>query len=443
MAVIFDCVRDRRVHEIVLLLLGRHHYQLAVALTRKLAAVGGDPLTRLNLETLNIRHTIPPLSPFHGTSAPDAHTLYAHPKNSIPDAISPAAAAIVGKEFFIPKGFALGIPQTRPWSRGLSPRDPKGTAEAASVARRYLTRGVPVSGVWGGTPKKNPQGTVCPWSAEVSERPKCPEREILFRRLLHLTLRQGVACRWRFFEVESQRWRVGELARATGLTVRALHHYEAVGLLPPAARTEAGHRVYGPKDVSHLYRVMALRSLGLGLNAIRDCLARDDGALVHIVRRHLAEVDWSIDEQTRLRSRLQFILGALERDEEPSADRFLEALEAMTMFERYFSQEQLAELQERHRSLGDDAVKGAQEEWSVLLAQADTARKAGVDPGSPELNELWRRMQELIEQFTGGNPAIRQSLQKMYETEDITQASRGAVSPELWDYMRRGQMASN
>jgi DNA-binding transcriptional MerR regulator len=242
--------------------------------------------------------------------------------------------------------------------------------------------------------------------------------------------------------LEARRWRIGELARVTGLTVRTLHHYEAVGLLSPAARTDAGHRIYGPADVRSLYRVMALRSLGLGLTAIRDCLAGDDGALENIVRRHLAEIEWSIGEQTRQRSRLQFILSALERNEEPSTDRFLEAMEAITMFERYFSQEQLAELQERHHSLGDEAVKSAEREWTELLAQADEARKAGVDPASPELNDLWRGMQELIEQFTGGNPTIRQSLQTMYETEDIAQTSRGAVSPELWDYMRRGQTAA-
>jgi DNA-binding transcriptional MerR regulator len=66
--------------------------------------------------------------------------------------------------------------------------------------------------------------------------------------------------------VEERRWKVGELARATGLTVRALHHYDELGLLVPSERTQAGHRLYGEDDVRRLYRVVALRHLGLPLS---------------------------------------------------------------------------------------------------------------------------------------------------------------------------------
>jgi DNA-binding transcriptional MerR regulator len=64
---------------------------------------------------------------------------------------------------------------------------------------------------------------------------------------------------------EERRWRVGELAAAAGVTVRALHHYDGIGLLVPAERTAPGHRLYGEGDVRRLYRIVALRDLGLGL----------------------------------------------------------------------------------------------------------------------------------------------------------------------------------
>jgi MerR family transcriptional regulator, thiopeptide resistance regulator len=69
--------------------------------------------------------------------------------------------------------------------------------------------------------------------------------------------------------------RIGGVARATGLTVRALRHYDEIGLLRPSERTQAGHRLYGGDDVRHLYRIVALRRLGLGLDAVAACLARD------------------------------------------------------------------------------------------------------------------------------------------------------------------------
>src|SRR3954465_7980083 len=70
-------------------------------------------------------------------------------------------------------------------------------------------------------------------------------------------------------------WKIGELARRTGLTVRTLHHYDAIGLLPPAERSEGAHRVYGEDDVRRLYRIVSLRSLGFPLDAIAGVLDRD------------------------------------------------------------------------------------------------------------------------------------------------------------------------
>ena len=67
-----------------------------------------------------------------------------------------------------------------------------------------------------------------------------------------------------------RRWKVGELASATGLTVRTLHHYERIGLLSPAQRTEGNQRLYDEGDVVRLYRIRALRDLGLSLVATND-----------------------------------------------------------------------------------------------------------------------------------------------------------------------------
>lgn len=52
-----------------------------------------------------------------------------------------------------------------------------------------------------------------------------------------------------------QVWKVGELATEAGLTVRTLHHYDRIGLVHPAGRTNAGHRLYTEADVARLYQV--------------------------------------------------------------------------------------------------------------------------------------------------------------------------------------------
>ncbi len=130
-----------------------------------------------------------------------------------------------------------------------------------------------------------------------------------------------------------RRWKVGELAKATGLTVRALHHYDDVGLLVPSERTFAGHRLYAEQDVRRLYRVLALRRLGLGLAEIASVLDDESVSLLETVRRHLAQVERELAHQHMLRERLRQILEALERSVEPSAEEFIDALEVMTVIE--------------------------------------------------------------------------------------------------------------
>src|SRR6201994_3444775 len=63
----------------------------------------------------------------------------------------------------------------------------------------------------------------------------------------------------------------GELARATGITVRALHHQDQLGLLRPG-RDRAGRRRYGPSELRRLHQIVALRSFGLALAEIGPLL---------------------------------------------------------------------------------------------------------------------------------------------------------------------------
>lgn len=122
--------------------------------------------------------------------------------------------------------------------------------------------------------------------------------------------------------------RVGELADAGGVTVRALHHYEAVGLVTPTDRTEAGYRLYGPDAVDRLYRVSLLRRLGLSLDQIGAALAGDDWGLADALRRHVTRLDDEIARQAELRRAVMGALGATTDHDDPT-DELLEVLNAM------------------------------------------------------------------------------------------------------------------
>lgn len=127
--------------------------------------------------------------------------------------------------------------------------------------------------------------------------------------------------------------RVGELAAATGLTVRTLHYYEEIGLLVPSSRSEAGHRLYADADVERLYRVCLLRRLGLPLAEIGRALDDPAWDLRAAMASHLGDLDRRLEAEGRLRARLASLIGSVGAGEGPLTDDLLEVLEEMTMLD--------------------------------------------------------------------------------------------------------------
>jgi DNA-binding transcriptional MerR regulator len=66
--------------------------------------------------------------------------------------------------------------------------------------------------------------------------------------------------------------KVADVARVSGVSIRALHHYDAIGLLGPTGRTEAGYRLYTDADLLRLQQILIGRELGFSLEEIKRSL---------------------------------------------------------------------------------------------------------------------------------------------------------------------------
>jgi bifunctional DNase/RNase/DNA-binding transcriptional MerR regulator len=174
-------------------------------------------------------------------------------------------------------------------------------------------------------------------------------------------------------------WKVSELARATGLTIRALHHYDEIGLLVPG-RTESGHRVYSRVDVERLYRVLVLRGVGLALDEIGSALDDNSVSLIDTVRRHVATVERDIEQRQRLLERLRNMLDALERSSAPTVEDLIGAVEAMTVVETI-----IEDVVTRERW---DAAWELTEPYVVLLRESDGERILPIWIGQQEAAAL-------------------------------------------------------
>jgi DNA-binding transcriptional MerR regulator len=232
-------------------------------------------------------------------------------------------------------------------------------------------------------------------------------------------------------------WRIGELAEQAGLTVRTLHHYDAIGLLRPSARSAAGYRLYGAAEVARLYHILALRQLGFPLEEIAACLDAQAGDASGLVARQLARVDGQLAAQRRLRAQLAQLLEVLDRGWTPSSSTFLETMEAMTRMDQYYSPEVRDRIDARGRELGQERIEEAQREWAELLDAVKAEKDAGTDVADPRVQALARRWQEKVAEFHGGDEGIRDGLIAMYDKEGPVAASRGMIDQETWDYAMR------
>jgi len=79
-------------------------------------------------------------------------------------------------------------------------------------------------------------------------------------------------------------YRAHEFAETAGVTVRALHHYDRLGLLKPSHRSERGYRLYSDSDLARLEQIVVLKFLGLPLKQIRELL-KDKVNLLGKLRR--------------------------------------------------------------------------------------------------------------------------------------------------------------
>ncbi|AWN23558.1 MerR family transcriptional regulator [Deinococcus irradiatisoli] len=237
--------------------------------------------------------------------------------------------------------------------------------------------------------------------------------------------------------------KIGELARATGLTIRTLRHYDAVGLLSPRQRTESEHRLYSQHEVVRLLHIQSLKALGLSLGDIRAVLDDPAQSPQAILERHMAFVQERIKEQQALLARLKQ-LGDVQRasgaqllevikmtqDIKNKVDGMMDVARSVgDREEDKFSGEQMQYLKERAEQIGQERIEEVQNAWPELMAAVLIEMERGTDPHSPQVRALAQRWQALVSEFTGGRSDIKANLNDAYARR---------MTPEMqamWDYI--------
>jgi DNA-binding transcriptional MerR regulator len=217
---------------------------------------------------------------------------------------------------------------------------------------------------------------------------------------------------------------IGELARATGLTVRTIRYWSDEGALPPVTRSSGGYRLYDAASVARLELIRTLRELGLGLDDVRRVLAGET-TVAQVAAAHVAALDAQISSLKVTRAVLSSVARRGSTAEEMTLMNKLARLSAA----------------ERRRIVEDfmaEIFAGIDTADPDIRNRLRFAAASLPDDPTPEQVDAWVELAELIQ-----DRDFRASMRRMIE---FNAADRGPDVPagsSLWFMSRLIQLAAD
>ena len=221
---------------------------------------------------------------------------------------------------------------------------------------------------------------------------------------------------------------VGRVADLVGVSVRTLHHWDAIGLVRPSGRSWSGYRLYDAEDVARIHRVLVYRELGLALAQIGEIL--DDPSVDP--REHLQRQRTLLEERIRRLERTAHAVDEMiERTDMTHENGMrLSAEEQARIFgadwdpayqdearERWGGTEAWKQSAARTREWGPEQWQQVKDELETVESALADALARGIAPGSEEANALAERHRATIARHYDCTRSMQVVLARMY-TED-------------------------
>ncbi|MET7289092.1 MerR family transcriptional regulator [Streptomyces sp. NPDC005573] len=243
---------------------------------------------------------------------------------------------------------------------------------------------------------------------------------------------------------------VGQVAGFAGITVRALHHYDEIGLLAPGERTRAGHRRYTDADLDRLQRILFYRELGFPLDEVAVLLDDPEAdQRAHLRRRHEL-LTARIEKLQRMAAAVEHAMEAREMGIQLTPEERFEVFGekdpeqyAEEAERRWGGTETYAESQRR-------AARYTKEDWKRLQGEVDawtaryTALMAAGEPASgPAAMDMAEEHRLHIGKWFYDCPhAMHRSLGEMYVADERFKAFYDSMRPGLAEHLREAITAN-
>lgn len=231
---------------------------------------------------------------------------------------------------------------------------------------------------------------------------------------------------------------VKEVSLLTGVSVRALHHYDAIGLLKPTRVTEAGYRLYDDAALERLQTILLFRELQFPLKEIRDILDRPDFDPADVMARQIRLLELRRQRLDRLISHARYIqkTGVMKMDFSPFDTTELDACEAEAKA-RWGNTEAYAEFQRKTGNQPPEAMEAAGKALMEIFARLGAIRHTA--PDSPAAQARIRELRDFITvHFYTCTPEILRGLGQLYVSgDDMTKSIDAAGGEGTADFTQK------
>jgi DNA-binding transcriptional MerR regulator len=243
-------------------------------------------------------------------------------------------------------------------------------------------------------------------------------------------------------EPAKSQYLIKEFAALTRTTVRALHHYDRIGLLRPSGRRPNGYRFYTQADLLRLEQVIALKFLGFSLREIRRILESPKLSLERSLRVQAGIIAEEVRRLERAARAVRQILEKLEAGKKLDSKKIVAVIKEIQMSEeqkkswaeRFFTPEELKEFSEIGKGYPPERMEAYQKGWTALIEEV--RQNLGTDPAGPVGQDLARRWRALLDEAYGGHPDLKKRIGEAYRRGAIP-AEYQMMSSEVWEYMSR------
>jgi DNA-binding transcriptional MerR regulator len=229
-----------------------------------------------------------------------------------------------------------------------------------------------------------------------------------------------------------------EFAKLAGVTVRALHHYDRIGLLKPK-RTSAGYRAYAPQDLPRLEQIIALKFIGVPLKKIRFFTAGTPGGLANALRAQrqtLEEKRRLLDQAIGAIRDVEAVLRAGQDADAALYQRIIEMIEMQNNPDAWKQKyDDLVQTKiDRLRSFSPDALAELRAQWTALVGEIRSV--LADDPANQKAQELGIRWTDLLEKLMG-RPVSSVELGRHQSAQEWNPKMATFVDKPVWDFMTR------